>query len=483
TLETISPLSSEIPPDAPKAAVVFVLDRSGSMIQAEGTGTRLQIARQATMEAVSLLEEGSLAGVVAFDSAADVVAPIREATDTAAFREQLQRLIALGGTAIYPGLELAFEEMKQVDPLYARHIVVMTDGLSRPGDFEGLLADIVAQGITVSAVAIGSAADTRLVSMIAELGGGAYHATEDFTALPQILTEETSRFTSEPVKEVTVDPTWRERSADYLAALPDDLPPLAGYVLTTAKPGAELHLVGPQDLPILASWRYGVGRVVAFASHAAGSWAAEWMADPAFPAWWAQIVRSALPGTAGPGLHANLRVDGTNALLTVEAIARDGSPREGLALTTVVAGPDGRRMTPLRLTETAPGTYTARFSVDSNGEYRAAVLAEETVTAIGGDAAIAPVEARAYVSLADGSGARPIAPEVFTAIARQTGGRVLEPGDALLPAAPGLRWSWKPAWPAWALLALGVFLVELLLRYRPAFGIPSIRRAARGSMA
>src|SRR5207237_3116372 len=69
-LERVSPLSSRVPREAPKVALAFVLDRSGSMQRNEGGATRLDIAKQATLSAIRLLHEDSLISIVVFDSEA-----------------------------------------------------------------------------------------------------------------------------------------------------------------------------------------------------------------------------------------------------------------------------------------------------------------------------------------------------------------------------------------------------------------------------
>src|SRR5207247_440409 len=46
------------------------------------------------------------------------------------------------------------------------------------------------------------------------------------------------------------------------------VPPLGGYVATTLKQTAELVLMSHQEDPVLATWRYGLGRAAAFTSDA-----------------------------------------------------------------------------------------------------------------------------------------------------------------------------------------------------------------------
>src|SRR5262249_32352596 len=199
--------------------------------------------------------------------------------DAAAVAQALATLEPGGGTAIYPGLVEALRQLDGVDAM-AKHIVVMSDGLTQPGDFPGILKAISDQGISVSTVAIGDGADPVRLEDIARIGNGAFHATQVFKALLSSLSEEALLLSGKPVEEKATTPSWVERNAEFFAGLPDKMPLLAGYVLTTRKPQADLHLVVPdqkqEPVPLFASWRYGNGRVVALTTQGAGAWTEEW---------------------------------------------------------------------------------------------------------------------------------------------------------------------------------------------------------------
>jgi hypothetical protein len=337
-LERVSPLSSRVPRDAPRVAIAFVLDRSGSMQRNEGGATRLDIAKQATVSAIGLLHPESLIAIVVFDSEAKVLLPLRPAKDSAGVTQALQGLEPGGGTAIYPGLVEALHQLQGVDAM-AKHIVVMSDGLTQPGDFPGILKAISDQGISVSTVAIGDSADPVQLEEIARIGKGAFHATQDFKALPSILSQEALLLSGKPVEERSATPLWVGRNAEFFAGVPEGLPPLGGYVLTTRKPAADLHLVVPDEkqepVPLLASWRYGNGRVVALTTQGAGAWTTEWQAMAEYPRLWSQIVRHVLSGPS-EGLLPRLARHGDEIEVDVDALNPEGLPREGLKMTATL---------------------------------------------------------------------------------------------------------------------------------------------------
>jgi len=288
-LDEMSPLSSEVDREAPEVAMVFVLDRSGSMQQRVSGVSRLEIAKEATSAALDLLGERSFVGLVAFDEVATTVFPMTRVTERATIEAGLGRLQANGGTAIQPALEAAFEVIEASDSA-TRHVVLFTDGLSQPGDFGTILARFRNAEITLSTVGIGQGTDANQLSQLARDGGGAFHQTNDFRALPGILAQEALLLSGSPLEEGRFQPRWSEPGRLFDTVAREPPPPLDGYVATTAKPEATLHLVVDEQTPLLGSWRYGLGRVLAFASHGAGRWSEPWLESAETPALWADAL-------------------------------------------------------------------------------------------------------------------------------------------------------------------------------------------------
>jgi uncharacterized membrane protein len=469
-LERISPLSSRVPRDAPRVALAFVLDRSGSMQRNEGGATRLDIAKQATISAIRLLHPESLIAIVVFDSEAKVLLPLRPAKDSAAVAQALQALEPGGGTAIYPGLVEALHQLQGIDAM-AKHIVVMSDGLTQPGDFPGILKAISDQGISVSTVAIGDGADPVRLEEIARIGKGAFHATQDFKALPSILSQEALLLSGKPVEERSATPSWVERNAEFFAGLPDKLPPLAGYVLTTRKPQANLHLVIPDErqeaVPLFASWRYGNGRVIALTTHGAGAWTKQWQVMSEYPLLWSQTVRHLFPGM-GEGLFPRLVRHGDEVEVDVDALNQEGAPREGLKIAASLAGPGTapEAEMPLALSEVSPGRYHGRFTLDRPGEFNLRAVADQA-------AAEVPLLV-AYPALYEFTRADP---DRMAALAAVTGGRALATEEQIFTGGEQ-RWVARALWQVWVLAALALFLADLTIRY--ASGLIGMRATKRG---
>ncbi len=465
--ERLSPLSSRIPHETPKVAIVFVLDRSGSMTawaDAARTATRLDIAKEATLVAVGQLPDEARVGIVAFDHEANILLPLQQEKDAAAVEQALGALTPGGGTFIYPGLAAAVAMLAGAD-VTARHIVVMTDGLSQTADFTALFDEARRLGITMSAIAVSSAADPAQPLLIAEGGGGGFYRTDDVRALPSILLQETLMLASAPLQR-TAAAVHRVDQAGFLQGLPDPLPPVQMYVRTTLQPGGTLHLAVTDERgetePLLASWRYGNGRVLAFATHGAGTGTADWLQLPAYPLLWAQAVRQFLPDANGPGLWVTLLRSGDSVRVTADALDKTGAAIRGAS---AVATTDDGQAIPMR--EVAAGRYEAVVTLPSPGRWRVDV-------AVGGLSGAAELYA-GYPTRYDFSRADF---DKLRALAGSTGGQLLIDG---VPAfGDSMRWVSAPGWRIWMLTSLALFLLDLTIRYAPYALLPRRAASVRG---
>lgn len=475
-LERVSPLSSRVPREAPQVALAFVLDRSGSMQRNEGGATRLDIAKQATVSAIRLLHPDSLISIVAFDSEAKLLMPLGPAKDSAAVAKALAELEPGGGTALYPGLVEALHQLDGVEAM-AKHIVVMSDGLTQPGDFPGILKAISAQGISVSTVSIGEGADGAALADIARMGKGAFHSTRDFKALPSILSQEALLLSGKPVEERPATPLWVDRTTEFFAGLPDRMPTLNGYVLTTRKPQADLHLVindaKQEPVPLLASWHYGNGRVVALTTQGAGAWTQGWEAMAEYPLLWSQTLRHLFP-SVGEAMAARLTQHGDEVDVDVEMLNPEGAPRERLtvmaSLARIAAAGSAAQMTPdaqtsLALAEAAPGQYHGHFLLDGPGDFVVRASADQATAEM-------PLSV-AYPALYRFTRADP---DHLAALATATGGRVLANEEQTLG---GGAWHLvaRNLWQVWVVAALALLMAELIIRY--VSGLIGSRRERR----
>jgi len=294
-VEETLPLSMDIRKDRhmPTMALVLVIDKSGSMADFGQTGVeKIALAREAAIASVALLSPSDQIGVIAFDDAAKWVVPFQKRTDN---KEGIVRDIASmragGGTNIYPALLEAERVLSQTEAIL-KHVILLSDGRSAPGNFDSIVANMNSQNITLSCIGIGQDADIPFLQSLAEKGGGRLYHTTDVSLLPRIFTKEALLASRAAIIEEEFYPVIKKHGSLIDGIEWNEVPPLGGYVVATAKTRAEVFLVTPEDEdPLLARWYYGIGKSLAFTSDAKTRWGAEWIKWKYFPSFWSQCVR------------------------------------------------------------------------------------------------------------------------------------------------------------------------------------------------
>ncbi len=442
----------------PSMAIILVIDASGSMGSYGQQIAPLELAKETAQTVIDLLGERDIIGAIAFDQQPRWLVPPTQARNRETVFDQISRLQAGGGTDMHPAIALAYDYLRR-SPAKVRHAIVLSDGQTDPGDFQGLLTRMTRDKITVSTVAIGGDADLDLMRNVATWGQGRAYVAKDLYTIPQIFTAEALLASRVYIVEDLFTP---QVVRDDLFPDVGRLPPLRGYIATVPKPASTLYLVSPQDDPILAGWQYGSGRAVAFTSDAASRWAGDWVRWPQFARFWSQLVRSVMRAEGG-GLHVSVDRDGGDTAVVLDAQTNGGNPIDDLEVQASVVASRGRQFT-VPLVQSAPGRYEGRLTLVEEGEYAIAVAARRAGRLVG-------VRTAGVVI--------PYSPELRDlSVNRATLSRITEAtgGHLLAEAAEALRSSGRPArrtgpaWPIFATAGLGVFIAEIVLRRVPILG-------------
>lgn len=445
----------------PSMAIILVIDTSGSMGAFGQQIAKVELAKETAQSVIDLLGERDVVGVVSFDQEPSWLVTPTEARHREPVMEQVARVRAGGGTNMYPALQLAYDYLRR-SPAKIRHVIVISDGQTDPGDFEGLVTRLARDRVTTSAVAIGGDADEPIMRSLARWGGGRYYLTRDLYSVPQILTAEALLASRAYIVEERFTPELRQRG------LVDDftMPALRGYVATAPKPAGIVHLASPADDPVLAVWQYGLGRAAAFTSDARARWAAQWMAWSDLARFWGRLARWAARDDADGLIVSIEQVDaagqraaaGGSAAIVLDAFTPAGEPVNGLRAEASVAGPGGIQSVPL--IQSAPGRYEGQIAAALPGSYAMTIAARAGETT--------RLKTTGFVV--------PYSPELrdltpnrvlLARIVEATGGVILsEPGQALAPT----RSARTPldGWPYLTTLAVALFLAEITWRRVPA---------------
>jgi uncharacterized protein YegL len=456
-LDELSPLSSQVPREAPEVTMLFLLDRSGSMQQAVGTASRMSIAKEATLSAMGLLGPESNVGVIVYDAAAEVLVPVQSIQNLDAITERVGTIGASGGTALFPALVEAKAMLSGVESS-AVHIVVLTDGMSQPGDFEGVLRELRADGATVSFVGIGSGADRVQLGDLAEFAGGALHITEDVRALPSILAQEALMASEELVQERTVEVTRPGDASQWFQAVPT-LGIVHGYVLTEPRPSAEVLLwtVEDEPAPVLATWRFGLGKVVAFTSHGAGRWTRDLLPAAELSGVWGQLGHWASATDVAAEFLVSLDIERSSILVMATLAGGDGHPLQGRKVQASDVTPGRGASSNTRLTESRPGVYVAALDMAGAGDHLIRVDVE--------DGSFEPAEHWAHVPALEQGTPDSGQSSGLDALVVATGGAHATDVGALADRRTRSAMAWQPVVRPWLLAALVLFVAHVLMEF------------------
>jgi Ca-activated chloride channel homolog len=161
--------------------LVLVIDRSTSM-----RGERLETVVRAVDLLLDKLGPDDSLAVVSFSDRAEVVLPARRhsrtnrATDpqiAAAWRnphEQLQTIIASGGTEIFQGLRAGVVQARRMAPGHTSHLILLTDGhtYGDAADCLRLGEEAAAEGIDITALGIGADWNDQFLDALVSPSGG-----------------------------------------------------------------------------------------------------------------------------------------------------------------------------------------------------------------------------------------------------------------------------------------------------------------------
>ncbi len=458
-LERVLPVEFKAQEKRKDLALVVCLDRSYSM-----KGRSMELAKAATRAALNMLEEQHQFGVIAFDSQPHETVPLQQVRSRRRAEDLIDRIQASGQTNIYPALATAFRMLQNAEPK-TRHVILLSDGDTVPADFQRLLKRMVEAHISVSTVAVGTAAERDLMADIAQWGKGRAYYAEDPSQVPEIFIEDTqnvSRATliEEPFRPVVKRRIEALRGIDFAQA-----PMLRGFASTKARDGAEVFLESESGAPILVRWQYGLGRAVVFASDVKNRWASDWLRWEGYGKLWGQLVRDVMRRDTGEELRFSVTRDGSDAHITLDAPTREGGWQNRLAPELRVSRPGGVSET-LRLRQTAPGAYSTRVALGTTG---AEPWGFELLSGggISPDAARRIGLRRLYYPYPDEYRSALPDTALLRALAEQTGGKLAPRTEEIFDAGSDRGRSHRPLWAWLAAASLITYLLDIAVRRAP----------------
>ena len=356
-LEATLPVQIELPKNLkkPPVAVMLVLESSES---SQGD----QVLRGAADAVIDQLTPRDFVGVTN-GMGGNLVVPLTQLTDKAKIKSAIAAM-QLGDPPGYgQDLNIAAAQLDK-SKASLKHIILLGDGDATSDNYQPIIEAIYKKGITVSTVAAGAyGTNPALMRQIAQWGHGRAYVSTNLNEVPQIFLKETS----EALKPWIVEGNFTPHLASLLEALPgvplNALPTLTGYVATTPRAAADVILQSPTGDPLLATWEYGLGRVMAWTSDAQGRWSAGLLRWPDANRFFGDIVRYTLPAAGDPALQLETQVQGDHTHLLVTAPTYSGA-----AVVVNAVTPDLSDLE-VTLASTGPGRFEGDLPTDQVGGY------------------------------------------------------------------------------------------------------------------
>ncbi len=456
-IEEILPVKMKAPDKEERfaTALALVLDRSGSM-----RGQKIEICKSAAIATVELLSSKDYVAVVSFDSAARTIVPMTRVTSQSTITSQISTLNSGGGTNMMPGMTTGRQALAGVQAK-VRHMIVLSDGQTQGSGYEAVAAQMKAEGITISTVAIGTRAHASLLQGVATAGGGEFYSTIDPTNLPRIFTQDAMIHMGRLIREESFVPEQVERHLMLAGCPVSEAPTLLGYVKTNRKATAQVPLVTDLADPLLAHWQFGLGKVTAFTSDCKSRWAALWItAWPSYNQFWAQVLRETARKPQSQTMDVHLQYNSSRAGILVDLLEDPAHFKNDAAVVAdvyfVAAGALGSGMEQLhqlQLRQTGPGRYLASFLPEEAGVYLvrarsgAEVVSAGLVHNVSGETATGRVNRKLLEKVCD-----------------LTGGKLIGESDETLPPIRARHSHFVELTPFLLKLLLLLFMADVAIR-------------------
>jgi Ca-activated chloride channel family protein len=344
-----------------------------------GTHTKLDLAVEASLAAASTLRPEDSLAIGSVDEKTHWDQRLGKVEGLEERKKQIRSIDAGGGGIyVYTALADAYQALKGATAA-VRHVILFSDTAdseeqsmscsdncgAAPRSAIDLAEAARKAGITTSVVGIGREQDndTPFLRKLAAAAGGRFYLTGDGTDLRRIFVSETRVAARSNLRE---GPAPVTAAADHPILAGIDvgaLPPLGGFVEAKRRATADTALVTQaDDKPILASWRYGLGKVVALTTDLRGDWKGKWASFRGAGQALRQMVRFALRRQGSVGADVRAAVRDRSVEVTVDladGAAEDASPPASVEAFAV--GRDGKmRPVEAKLARIAPGRWAAR---------------------------------------------------------------------------------------------------------------------------
>jgi len=372
TLESVLPVTSEAGAPLSPAAVLFVVDKSGSMGRGTDAATPFDLARTAVLAASRLLGERDFSGIIAFDIEPETWLPLADRADPEGAARDAWQGTPSGGTRIAPALNSAIAQLAEVET-NQRLLLLVTDGFAVEDDYSEVLSATEKQKVDIVALAIGDEPAIGVLQQLTSRNDGQLLRVDDVIELPRIVGEVVGA--RRLALEGRVVQPRQERQPPFLGESVVPWPELSGYMVTKERSAARVYLRSDRGDPLLADQDVGLGRVVVLPG-GLGEFAAAWGKWPYWAPFAGGLVEWSANRFGADRISTRIDQQRGGTWLEIDALSPDGGWLVQDSIRVLLSDPFNR-VEALEAEAVAPGKYRLQLPLRHSGRHRITVQADD----------------------------------------------------------------------------------------------------------
>ena len=331
----------------PPAAVVIIIDRSGSMwTGGPENESAFYFAKMGAAACLDALTERDFVGIMSLGTDYTEEIDLTPRPQRAKILSAIERIEFGGNTNFYTSLEHAGRVLGAKTGVEKKHIIIVTDGQPTDSDdeYKKQIERNAEKGITMSIVGVNcygeaQTAMKQLLTNYAKMSEENFHLVTDPKKLPETMRKDLEVPAIKDVNYATFQPTFGTTHIITSDIDEEQMPTLDGFYGVKAKEGAEVVING-EYTPIYAQWKCGLGTVGTFACDLNGTWSTELINSPVGATLINNIVQAIFPTQNVQPDEIDTVLDGEN-FSTVISIFTDLEEGEYIELTITSPSADG----------------------------------------------------------------------------------------------------------------------------------------------
>jgi uncharacterized membrane protein/uncharacterized protein YegL len=249
--------------------VVIVIDISGSTKQQVDGTTQVDVEKALGLSIYDDLTPDKRVGLVAFNTKAYMIDPIEFKYKKTGFKEKISKLTYGGGTVIGEGIRKADDMLEKVQG--SKNIILISDGVTTAESYSIERALWAARtAVKVYTVGVGKRTKEWFLEELSRVSNGIYFRADQQNKLKILF--------GDPEKLPGIDRLRLEvlDSNHFITKNIDEVhPKIYGFNQVVPKTPAKLVATTTGGDPLITTWNYALGRVVAYTTDDGSVWAPE----------------------------------------------------------------------------------------------------------------------------------------------------------------------------------------------------------------